>query len=129
MDLSDDPLERTEPIRKCGTGALQSDFRWFAVAIGYCVSGSNRQADYSSDGRANMCSNGVGAYIDTFNRYLMDVYTIQDPAAFRASVAEITAPTTMAPPPITDDLTGSAPVISTSLTLLFGFIFIALLFM
>lgn len=43
----------------------------------------------------SQCENGHGALIS--NRYMMNVYEIQDPQAFRDSAAQITAPNTAAP--------------------------------
>ena len=136
-DLMDDPLTRTEPIRKCGVGAQQFGYRYFAISTGYCITGSNRRADYRRTS-SDICSNGVGGVIN--GNFAMDVYLIQDPTAFLNSVAEITAPTTPAAPSsmITDQSIGSvgegelvvdngAPDISTSFTLLLTLAFITIL--
>lgn len=132
-DLSDDPLARIDPIRKCGTGAQQFNYRLFAVSAGYCISGSNRQSDYTAGTRAsNLCSNGVGNVVN--GNFLMDVYEIQDPEAFRNSVAQITATTSASVVPPTDsaggDLivdNGAPSAIKISYTLLLSLTFLTII--
>lgn len=133
LDLSDDPRTRQDPIRKCGTGAQDLNYQLFAVSVGYCISGSNRRSDYTST-ESNLCSNGVGALIN--GNFLMNVYEIQDPDAFRASVAEITATTvpTAAPPVPTDSAGGNliigsngATTVNSSSALLLFLVFITVL--
>ena len=58
-DLSDSPLYREQPIRKCGEAAQSSRFSVFAVSLGYCISGSNRIQDYQHFPSA-LCQGGVG---------------------------------------------------------------------
>ena len=98
-DLSDDPVTRTEPIRKCGMGAQQRDYQFFAISVGYCISGSTQVADYTSERSSNLCNDGVGAYFR--GHFLMDVYEILDKNAFLDSVSQITATTVVLPPATT----------------------------
>lgn len=132
-DLSNDPLTRRDPIRKCGMGAQLFNYKLFAVSVGYCISGSNRRSDYRGTA-SNLCSNGVGGFIN--GNFLMDVYEIQDPEAFRDSVAQITATTvpTAAPPAPTGSAGGDlvigsngAPTVNFSSALLLFLAFITVL--
>ena len=59
VDLSDNPLLREEPIRKCGTAAQELRLDTFAVSVGYCISGSNDLSDYQTY-PSLLCENGEG---------------------------------------------------------------------
>ena len=97
--VSDDPLTRKDPILKCGMAAQEYNYTIFAVSIGYCISGSNQESDYQ-DFPSNLCENGVGAVIGGI--FMMNVYEIQDPEAFRDSSTQILSPSTVAPGGPTD---------------------------
>ncbi len=58
-DLTDDPLYREDPIRKCGTAAQLYSFDIFAVSVGYCVSGSSDVEDYRQY-PSTLCQQGIG---------------------------------------------------------------------
>ena len=45
-DLTDNPRERLYPIQKCGTAAQLYKFNVFALAVGFCISGSNNVREY-----------------------------------------------------------------------------------
>ena len=116
-DISDDPLTRTEPIRKCGQAAREFQYSVFAVSIGYCISGSNRVRDYQYV-RAGICNNGIGGYSSGY--FVMDVYAIVDVQTFQDSVEEILNPTptpTPSPTPSADQLTGSSTTVVATLSL------------
>ena len=84
--LADNPLNRTDPIRKCGQVALENKYEYFAVALGLCYSGSNALADYTSGGHSQICINGTGNYFGSFS---VDVYHILDSEKFKTSSAGI----------------------------------------
>ena len=101
----DDPLTRKNPILKCGLAAQEfNNYTVFAVSIGYCISGSNQPSDYRAGSRSNLCENSVGAVIN--GNFMMNVYKIQDPEAFRDSAAQIISPSTVAPGGPTDSGVG-----------------------
>ena len=123
-DLSDDPVTRTNPIRKCGSAAQQRRFTYFAISVGYCISGSNRLSDYQYV-RSNLCQNGVGNYYRGY--FLMDIYQIVNQGTFADSL--VAEPfTTELPTNATDfNEISSAPVISSSSLLLIVSIFMTLI--
>ena len=84
--LADNPLNRTDPIRKCGQVALENKYKYFAVALGLCYSGSNALAEYTSGGHSQICTNGTGNYFGSFS---VDVYHILDSEKFKKSSAGI----------------------------------------
>ena len=88
-DLSDQPRNRIDPIRKCGQGAQTYRFSLFSVSANYCISGSNRLSDYQTT-TSNLCQDGVGAY--RFGTFFMDVYQIVDTQDFRVSADEVANP-------------------------------------
>ena len=88
-DLSDNPRTRTNPIQKCGMAAQQYNYAMFAVSIGYCISGSNREFYYTSSGESVMCHHGVGGYNNVTHEFMMDVYRITDATAFRDSLTQV----------------------------------------
>ncbi len=60
-DLSDSPRSREEPVRKCGSAAQLLGYRFFAVTVGYCISGSNSDADYTIfPAHTDLCQGGIG---------------------------------------------------------------------
>ena len=58
-DLSDNPRNREQPIRKCGSAAQVFGYDFFAVTVGYCISGSSRVADYQYV-PSQLCNEGIG---------------------------------------------------------------------
>ena len=58
-DLSDNPLQRKDPIRKCGVAAQLYNFNIFGVSVGYCISGSNNLLEYQRI-ETGVCEQGVG---------------------------------------------------------------------
>ena len=85
-DLSDQPRNRIDPVRKCGQGAQQFRFTLFSVSANYCISGSNRLSDYQTED-STFCQDGVGAY--RFGVFFMDVYQIVSNQDFQVSADEI----------------------------------------
>ena len=82
-ELSDSPITRTEPIRKCGTASLDRGNKYFSLAEGMCFSGSNHLSDYTGDGESRSCSDGLGN--DLGGQFVIDVYQIDDVIAFQES--------------------------------------------
>lgn len=62
-DLSDNPLTREEPIRKCGSAAQRWQYEVFAVSVGYCISGSNDLGDYQFI-TTQLCQGGTGRQVE-----------------------------------------------------------------
>ena len=62
-ELTDNPLYREEPIRKCGTAAQLFGFNIFAVTVGYCISGSNDLENYQTVS-SSLCQGGEGTSIN-----------------------------------------------------------------
>ncbi len=60
-DLTDDPLYREDPIRKCGTAAQSYGYDVFAVTVGYCLSGSSDVDDYTIH-PSTLCEQGLGNF-------------------------------------------------------------------
>ena len=58
-DLSDNPWEREDPISKCGVAAQQYNYHVFALAVRFCISGSNNLRHYQSF-ETDFCQGGVG---------------------------------------------------------------------
>ena len=58
-DLSDNPRERQDPIRKCGNAAQLYNFEVFALAVGFCISGSNNVREYQYI-ETDVCEGGIG---------------------------------------------------------------------
>ena len=85
-DLSDQPRNRIDPVRKCGQGAQQFRFSLFSVSANYCISGSNRLSDYQTTD-STLCQDGVGAY--RFGVFFMDVYQIVSNQDFQVSADAI----------------------------------------
>ena len=110
-DLSDQPRNRIDPIRKCGQGAQTYSFSLFSVSANYCISGSNRLSDYQTT-TSTLCQDGVGAY--RFGTFFMDVYQIVSMQDFRISADEIANPTS----PTTTPFSGSPVTTASVLTLL-----------
>ena len=69
QDLTDDPLTREEPVRKCGTAAQLLGYRYFAVTTGYCVSGSSNLTDYTLylAPQPDLCVSGIGEEVVTLH--------------------------------------------------------------
>ena len=88
-ELSDNPLTRTEPVAKCGLAATKQGYKYFGVATGYCISGSNNKEHYnnSKSYSPGSCNNGVGAvyYKGGYSYYYMDVYKVTGASSFTAS--------------------------------------------
>ena len=108
-DVSDDAESRENPVSKCGVAAQQSNYKFFAVSLGYCLSGSNEIRDYQDDA-SDLCEDGKGAY--TYyagGYYIMDVYEIYDTGSFSDSVIQIANPTDLADTATdsTEDTSGS----------------------
>ncbi len=74
-DLTDDPIRRIDPVQKCGKAATDLGYSVFAVAWGYCISGSSSVTVYTQL-PANACSNGNGGYHR--GAFLMDVYEVPE---------------------------------------------------
>ena len=66
-DLSDNPRQRQDPIRKCGTAAQLYEFNIFAIAVGYCISGSNNLQEYQYI-ETNVCEGGIGEHMFTLQQ-------------------------------------------------------------
>ena len=98
-DLSDDPTTRTSPIRKCATAAQEYSYRFFAISIGYCISGSNRQSDYQYV-RSDACQNGIGAYLSGY--FIMDVYEVVNSQTFQDSISAVSTTTAITTNPTTE---------------------------
>ena len=82
-NLSDDPFNRTEPVRKCGTVVLKDGYTIFALGLGMCCGGSNNLEAYTSAGESIVCQEGSGGY---FGGYIaIDVYMITDIQSFQDS--------------------------------------------
>ena len=58
-DLTDNPRERQDPINKCGTAAQLHNFNVFAIAVGFCISGSNDVQEYQYI-ETDVCEGGTG---------------------------------------------------------------------
>ena len=58
-DLNDNPLQRKDPIRKCGVAAQLYNFNIFGVSVGYCISGSNNLLEYQRI-ETGVCEQGIG---------------------------------------------------------------------
>ena len=58
-DLSDNPWEREDPVSKCGAAAQLYNFNVFALAVGFCISGSSNLQLYQSF-ETDFCEGGVG---------------------------------------------------------------------
>lgn len=58
-DLTDNPRERQNPISKCGAAAQQFNFNVFALAFGFCISGSNNTREYQHI-PTDVCEGGKG---------------------------------------------------------------------
>ena len=91
-DLSDDPFTRVRPVSKCGVAAQGRDFPFFGVTIGYCVSGSDRLADYQY-APSQLCRDGRGAYNRQLGWFIMDVYEVSDSTSFSDSVIQLNSTT------------------------------------
>ena len=87
-ELMDDPLQRTDPIRKCGRAAQQQGYNYFAISVGYCISSSNSIHDYQYV-LSNLCNHGIGGYSGGY--FVMDVYHITNMQLFKDS-ADIIEP-------------------------------------
>ena len=102
-DLSDDPLTRQKPVEKCGRAATQQGYEYFAVSIGYCISGSNNIEDYNNSNSyyPGFCNNGVGEvyYYGRYVYYFMDVYKVTDNSTFTASADSAIADSKATVPP------------------------------
>lgn len=85
-DLSDNPFSRTNPVSKCGLAAQNGSFFLFGVSLGYCISGSNRLADYQYV-QSSLCRDGRGGYSRGY--FIMDVFEISNQRSFMDSVAGI----------------------------------------
>lgn len=83
-DLQDDPIQRLEPVRKCGLAALNTSNTVFALALGECFSGSSVVGNYTVAGEASNCSGGRGGLGEN-GVILLDVYEMSDQAAFLQS--------------------------------------------
>lgn len=83
-ELQDDPMLRSEPVRKCGSAALNSGYTMFALALGECCSGSSIVGDYTVAGEAFNCTDGRGGLGEN-GVVLLDVYEMSDQAAFLES--------------------------------------------
>ena len=58
-DLSDNPWEREDPVSKCGTAAQLYNFNVFALAVGFCISGTSDLRQYRSL-ESDFCEGGTG---------------------------------------------------------------------
>ena len=58
-DLSDNPRERQDPIKKCGNAAQLYNFEVFTLAVGFCISGSNNVREYQYI-ETDVCEGGIG---------------------------------------------------------------------
>ena len=74
-ETKDNPITRTDPAGKCARAANIYGYNHFAVARGYCVTGSNVPGPYTEGGGSNRCSGGAGGYSHGYG-YSMDVYRI-----------------------------------------------------
>lgn len=83
-ELSDSPIKRTEPVRKCGTAALDHGNMYFSLGEGMCFSGSNQISDYTEGGESRLCIDGRGSSTDA-GQSAIDVYHIDDMTAFQDS--------------------------------------------
>ncbi len=62
-DLSDSPTSRDEPVRKCGSAAQLLGYQFFAVTVGYCISGSSSKAEYTIfPANTDLCQGGIGMF-------------------------------------------------------------------
>lgn len=52
-------MERQYPISKCGVAAQQYNFKIFALAAGFCISGSNNIQEYQYI-QTDVCEGGKG---------------------------------------------------------------------
>ncbi len=75
-ELSDNPFTRVDPIRKCGTGAVESGYDIFSLTERICISGSSVLRDYETFEADGFCRDGTGGY--TYGFYFMDVYELFD---------------------------------------------------
>ena len=95
-ELSDNPLNRTEPVAKCGLAAIKQRYEYFGVSIGYCISGSNNIEDYNNSNSyyPGWCNDGVGEvyYSGSHTYYFMDVYKVTDVSSFNASADSAISP-------------------------------------
>ncbi len=73
-ELLDHPFFRQDAVGKCSRAADENEYEIFAVAYGYCISGSSDSDDYMDGGESTVCSKGIGGY--TRVGYSMDVYRI-----------------------------------------------------
>lgn len=89
-DLTDNPFQREDPIRKCGTSALSLGYNAFALTLGYCISGSSDPINYQTQSGINICRDGKGGYI--YGYFFMDVYVVNDVQSFSDSVFDILNP-------------------------------------
>ena len=83
--LSEDPSNRREPVKRCGSVARQGGHTHFALALGMCYSGSDNLADYTVAGESKACNKGRGNLADGY--FSIDVYNITDSTAFQESVS------------------------------------------
>ena len=83
--LTEDPSNRTEPIRKCAQSAHSINRPYFILALGLCYSGSNElQSYFDNEGvESGVCRNGTGNYYGS--TLIGDVYYIEDDDKFEAS--------------------------------------------
>lgn len=82
-DLQDSNINRSEPIRKCATVALDKGYTYFALAEGLCFGGSDNINDFIGDGESGVCENGLGNYFG--GKFMIDVYHIEDVMTLKAT--------------------------------------------
>ena len=72
--LQDYPPSRDNPVETCAKAAQSLGYKYFGIALGFCISGSNDVSHYVQIKAINLCQNGKGGY---YNGFFMDVYQIQ----------------------------------------------------
>ncbi len=72
--LHDYPPLRENPVETCAKAAQSLGYRYFGIALGFCISGSNDVSHYVQIRAINLCQNGKGGY---YRGFFMDVYQIQ----------------------------------------------------
>ena len=103
-ELSDDRLNHTKPVAKCGLAAIKQGYEYFGVSGGYCISGSNNSEHYNTNSSyySGWCNDGIGRvyYTGRYTYYFMDVYKVTDVSSFTVSADSAIGPdsaTTVSP--------------------------------
>ena len=112
--LFGNPAQRSEPVKKCRKVAEQYKFDVFGVALGYCISGSNHLADYTTVvAPLNSCSSGKGGYQSSpNNEFYMDVYKLLDDNVQNLNSTDIILPAKLTTSTIIPELTNSSGVLA-----------------